>query len=47
MPRHPRIHIDGVPQHIIQRGNNREPCFLTDLMGSSFPSDRTAKADLR
>jgi len=30
MPRHRRIHIDGVPQHIIQRGNNREPCFLTD-----------------
>ena len=24
----PRISIAGMPQHIIQRGNNREACFL-------------------
>ncbi|APW47933.1 transposase [Rhodoferax antarcticus] len=29
MPRHPRIHLDGVPLHIVQRGHNRQPCFFT------------------
>lgn len=28
MPRKPRFNIVGVPQHVIQRGNNREPCFF-------------------
>ncbi len=28
MPRKPRFTLPGVPQHVIQRGNNREPCFL-------------------
>lgn len=28
MPRQPRLDIAGVPQHIIQRGHNRQPCFL-------------------
>ena len=27
MPRKPRFELPGVPQHVIQRGNNREPCF--------------------
>jgi putative transposase len=30
MPRRPRIHLDGVPLHIVQRGHNREPCFLSE-----------------
>jgi putative transposase len=30
MPRRPRIHLDGVPLHIVQRGHNRAPCFFTD-----------------
>ena len=30
MARLPRIDIAGVPQHVIQRGNNRLPCFLDD-----------------
>ena len=30
MPRRTRIHIDGVPLHIVQRGHNREPCFFSD-----------------
>ena len=29
MPRRPRINLEGVPQHIIQRGNNRLACFFT------------------
>jgi REP-associated tyrosine transposase len=27
MPRLPRFAPIGIPQHIIQRGNNRQPCF--------------------
>lgn len=30
MPRRPRLDLAGVPQHIIQRGNDRQPCFFTD-----------------
>jgi hypothetical protein len=30
MPRRPRIHIDGLPLHIVQRGHNRAACFVDD-----------------
>ena len=30
MPRRPRIHLDGQPLHIVQRGHNREACFFAD-----------------
>ena len=30
MPRLPRYVLPGVPQHIIQRGNNRQPIFAAD-----------------
>ena len=30
MPRKPRFNLPGVPQHVIQRGNNREPCFFSE-----------------
>ncbi len=30
MARLPRLEIPGVAQHIVQRGNNRLPCFLDD-----------------
>ena len=30
MPRRPRIHLDNVPLHIVQRGHNREPCFSAE-----------------
>lgn len=29
MARKPRFILPGAPQHVIQRGNNREPCFYT------------------
>jgi len=29
MPRKPRFNLPGLPQHVIQRGNNREPCFYS------------------
>ena len=30
MARLPRLCPKGHPQHIIQRGNNRQPCFAID-----------------
>lgn len=30
MPRRPRIHLDGVSLHIVQRGHHREPCFFVE-----------------
>ncbi len=29
MSRKPRFNLPGVPQHVVQRGNNREPCFYS------------------
>ena len=30
MARKPRFGLSAVPQHVIQRGNNREPCFFSE-----------------
>ncbi len=30
MPRRSRIHLAGMPLHIVQRGHNREACFFGD-----------------
>lgn len=30
MPRLPRFGLLGIPQHVIQRGNNRQPCFADE-----------------
>jgi putative transposase len=30
MPRRPRIHLAGMPMHLVQRGINREPCFFAE-----------------
>lgn len=30
MPRPPRIDLPGIPQHVVQRGNDRQPCFFTE-----------------
>jgi putative transposase len=30
MPRRPRLCPAGVPQHVVQRGNNRQVCFASD-----------------
>lgn len=37
MPRRPRIHLDGVPLHIVQRGHNREPCFFAEEDYHAYP----------
>ena len=36
MGRKPRFSIAGVPQHVIQRGNNREPCFYGEEDYSAY-----------
>jgi len=36
MARLPRIRLPGIPQHIIQRGNNRQPCFASDEDFSAY-----------
>ncbi len=30
MPRPLRIDLAGIPQHVVQRGNDRQPCFFAD-----------------
>lgn len=30
MPRQPRIDVPGFPQHLVQRGVDRQPCFFSD-----------------
>ena len=35
MPRKPRFQVPGVPAHVVQRGNNRQPIFFE-------PSDYSA-----
>ena len=30
MARQPRLDLPGIPQHVVQRDNHRQPCFLDD-----------------
>ena len=30
MPRLPRLNLPGIPQHVIQRGNNKQVSFFSD-----------------
>jgi len=30
MSRKPRFNLVGIPQYVVQRGNNREPCFYDE-----------------
>jgi putative transposase len=36
MPRLPRVMSPGLPQHLVQRGNNREPCFFAESDYSTY-----------
>ncbi|MEO5565528.1 MAG: transposase [Luteimonas sp.] len=44
MPRPLRIDLPGVPQHVIQRGNDRQPCFYTDADYLCYRSELRAMA---
>src|SRR5688500_14336845 len=39
MARKPRFNLAGIPQHIIQRGNNREPCFFAEADYQRYLAD--------
>jgi putative transposase len=39
MARKPRFNISGIPQHVVQRGNNREPCFFAEDDYSRYLND--------
>jgi putative transposase len=45
MPRKPRFSLPGVPQHVIQRGNNREPCFLAEQDYRRYLEDLQTSAE--
>lgn len=36
MSRPPRLSLPGLPQHIVQRGNNRCACFITDADRAAY-----------
>lgn len=44
MPRKPRFNLIGVPQHIIQRGKNLQPCFYHSSDYSRYLNDLKASA---
>lgn len=44
MARLPRLDLPHVPQHITQRGNDRQPCFLADEDYSRYRQDLTDAA---
>lgn len=39
MARKPRFQVVGLPQHIVQRGNNRQPCFRDDTDRRRYLAD--------
>jgi putative transposase len=45
MPRKPRFTLPGVPQHVIQRGNNREPCFFSEADYRRYLDDLHTSAE--
>ena len=45
MARKPRFVLPGVPQHVIQRGNNREPCFYAEADYSRYLKDLQEAAE--
>ena len=45
MPRRPRIVIPGQPQHIVQRGNNRQDVFAIDADYQFFRDALVEAAD--
>ena len=45
MPRKPRFNLPSIPQHVIQRGNNREPCFFAEQDYRCYLDDLTETAD--
>ncbi|MDN5850423.1 MAG: transposase [Nitrococcus sp.] len=45
MPRQPRYNLISVPQHVIQRGNNRQAVFFADEDYRTYLEHLKAAAD--
>ena len=45
MPRKPRFMLASIPQHVIQCGNNRKPCFLAEQDYRRYLDDLKTAAD--
>ena len=45
MPRRPRFNLPGIPQHIVQRGNNRAPCFFDEKDRWQYLEDLAESAE--
>ena len=45
MARLPRFDLSGIPQHVIQRGNDRQPCFVNDDDRQRYLQDLRDAAD--
>ena len=45
MPRQPRYEVAGLPQHIVQRGNNRQPIFFEESDYRRFLDDLKEAAE--
>jgi len=45
MPRKPRFNLIGVPQHVIQRGKNQEPCFYRSADYQRYLNDLKTAAE--
>lgn len=39
MARQPRVDLPGIPQHIVQRGNDRQPCFFAEIDRTRYLQD--------
>mgnify|MGYP003582604677 CR=1 FL=1 len=39
MPRQPRLDLPGIAQHLVQRGNDRQPCFFADIDRQRYLQD--------
>ncbi len=44
MPRRPRLDLPGIAQHLVQRGNDRQPCFFADIDRQRYLQDLRALA---
>ena len=44
MPRKPRFNLIGIPQHVIQRGNNRKHCFWAEEAYQHYLDDSKESA---
>lgn len=45
MPRKPRFNLPGVPQHIVQRGNNHTRCFFAERDYRQYLDDLAVSAE--